>query len=113
MSKKQKKMNRTYIAVAVIVVIIAVIALQKGGVEQAADGSKDSGVQENKISYAAEDESQPSDASGSKEEQLLYPDLCYAAGGVPRAASEGCRAGEKNIGDVPGFKVPNICCVKQ
>lgn len=98
-----KQKNKTYLVLLVILIIIVVIGYQKYGPEQVVD--------EEEPAEEAEAEVEAEEGAAAEEEaQPLYPDLCYAAGGTPRPTSDGCRSGEKNIGDVPGFKVPNICC---
>lgn len=105
MSKK-KSMKKSSIAILVIVIIIVVVAYQKyGGVDQVADVADEADDSVSEAAPVAQAESAP-----VEETQPLYPDLCYAAGGTPTKASDGCDADEENIGDVPGFKVPYVCC---
>jgi type II secretory pathway pseudopilin PulG len=109
MAKKKMKTSRIVLLV-ILVIIIAVVAYQKYGVEEAAEEEEE---EEAAGQQAAEQEAARETAGPAEEAQPLYPDLCYAAGGKPVAASRGCGAGEENIGDVPGFRLPHICCVKQ
>ena len=102
-----KKKNKTYLVLLVILIIVIVIGYQKYGPKMVDE--EEEPAEEEEAEVEVEEEA----AEPEEEAQPLYPDLCYAAGGTPRPTSEGCRSGEENIGDVPGFKVPNICCVKE
>lgn len=107
--KKQMKTSRVVLLV-ILVVIIAVVAYQKYGGAPAVP--EDEGAEEARQQTTAQESAQQAQAP-AKETQPLYPDLCYAEGGKPVSASKGCAAGEESIGEVPGFKTPYICCVKQ
>ena len=107
MAKKQLKMKKSYLVLlAILLIIIVVVGYKKMAVvEEQPEEEAGEGAATTAEGGAA------AGAPAEKEAQPLYPDLCYAEGGTPRVKSDGCRAGEKNIGDVPGFKVPYICCV--
>jgi len=106
---KKKKMSSSRMALLVIIaIIVIVIAYQKyGGAPEAPIGEE--GEEQTDVTESSQQATTPV----AEETQPLYPDLCYAAGGKPVTASKGCGAGEENIGDVPGFKTPYVCCVKQ
>jgi len=107
MSKKNKSMNKAHIAILVIVIIIAVVAYQKyGGVETAVDENAAANQAASEASQAAAQE----EAAPEKAAEPLYPEPCYAKGGVPVKTSVGCSEGKASIGDVSGFKVPYVCC---
>jgi hypothetical protein len=105
MAKKKKMKGTHLVLLAIVVIIIAIVVMkQKAVVEpeapEAPEGAAEAGEEQ-----VVEEVVEP-----AEDEMPLYPDLCYAEGGTPRKESDGCRAGEKDIGDVPGFKVPYICC---
>jgi hypothetical protein len=107
--KKQMKTSRVVLLV-IIVIIIVVVAYQKYGGAPAVPA--DEGAEEAMQQTTAQESAQQAQAP-AQEAKPLYPDLCYAEGGKPVAASKGCAAGEESVGDVSGFKTPYLCCVKQ
>jgi hypothetical protein len=110
MAKKNK--NTTYLVLLVILVIIVVVGYQKyGGMQDEGGEPADTGADDTGAADTGADDTGAADTTTPTTTQPLYPDLCYAEGGIPRNAEMGCRAGETSIGDVPGFKVPHICCV--
>jgi hypothetical protein len=102
MSKKPKSKLGHIVLLIVIVVVVLVVLKQRAPVEEP-EGAEE-------VEEAPEAEEQVEEAPEAEEAQPLYPDLCYAEGGVPRNE---CKDGETSIGDVPGFKTPHICCVSE
>ena len=120
MSKKKHSKKKSYTPwIVVIAIIIIVFAYMKmGGVEEAMDEEDNLQDAQDQMEDTQEQDMEESDmdADMNKEEdaQPLYPDLCYAEGGTPRAeAKGGCRDGETNVGEVVGFKTTYFCCVGQ
>ncbi|MBN2111767.1 hypothetical protein JW707_01580 [Candidatus Woesearchaeota archaeon] len=103
MAKKDKprgKMGHIVLLIVIVVVVLLVLKYRAPSEEpKAAEEVKQAPAAEEQVEEAPE---------AAEEAQPLYPDLCYAEGGIPRAE---CKSGEKSIGEVPGFKVPNFCCV--
>lgn len=106
----KKNNTTTYIIIAIIILIIIVVGYKKyGGVQD--EGEVLPPVADDTVAddTVADDTTPP--VPERKTTQTLYPDLCYAEGGIPRSEEMGCMAGEVSIGEVPGFKTPHICCV--
>lgn len=102
MSKKKPKSNLGKIVLLIVIVAIVWVVLK-----QKAPANAETEEQVEAPDVEVQVEEAPAE---SEEVQPLYPDLCYAEGGTPRTE---CDADETSIGNVPGFKVPHVCCVAE